>query len=405
MNELENNNKNKDKNYEKNHEELIDKKNYKCNDQTSEKDNNNSFNFSNKNIENLTEDDLERLSNIKITEHLSDEFKKNLAKKMQEEYEKNESFSTENDNNYDTLLNNKMIKKSKTKCKTHSLVKRLAIAFSCFIIISSVTFGKNFTSLVGHLFSNQDKSVDVAIENGYYQNIDMDYIVHDGVGIKIDYLYSDDTCIYIAFNILSEEEFDVVGLYSFSVKGDDNIIYDTNSINELVLYEEQLKRLNNKNAIIVTKLYLLDNNYSKYNSLQIDISRLSLENNSVQKSLINEWNFKINTDEHFKKDKVLYAIDNESLLDNYKISLENNKLFITLFFTNKEMISYNRNDIYLEDDNGNVFYCNDLFNYASNRITVSFSLSNNNYNNLKLSLKLRDNEKRIVFYLKKDSQI
>lgn len=358
-------------------------------------------------------DDIDKgkndLDNIKITEHLSEDFKNNLAKMMTEEYEKEDSklniknainniiVKEQNDNNTDK--NYEKINRNKNK---YTLPKKLAIAFCCFIVISSAVFGKNFKSMVSHIFSNQDKSLDLAIENGYYQNVDMDYIVNDGIGIKIDYVYADDTCIYVAFNVYAKEEFDVISINEIEIKTEnDDLLYNANIEN--VYYESNVKLMSKSNAIIISKFYRIQDEFVNFANLKINISQISYKNNNEQKTINNNWNFYTNIDKNISSEEINYALNSQELVDNYSIRLNSNKLRLKLKFKklNINNKNINRNNIYLEDYLGNKYYSNDWYIFNNDSLEMSFSLGNNVINKLKLYLKYNDNgiDKNIVFYI------
>ena len=187
------------------------------------------------------DEELEKIKSHKSSEKLSEEFKDNLVKKMDEEYSKNKNDKLKDFSN-------------DFKKKSLSFSQRFAIVFSLFIIISGVAFGKNIVDWAREVFSNQDKSIELAIENGYYQNIDMDYIYHDGVGIKVDYVCSDESCIYLAFNIKTEEEYNDLYLEGIELKNEnDEIIYNKDS--DECIIETQIKRITKYNNIVLTKFY------------------------------------------------------------------------------------------------------------------------------------------------------
>lgn len=356
-------------------------------------------------------DDIDKgkndLDNIKITEHLSEDFKNNLAKMMTEEYEKEDSklniknainniiVKEQNDNNTDK--NYEKINRNKNK---YSLPKKLAIAFCCFIVISSAVFGKNFKSMVSHIFSNQDKSVDLAIENGYYQNVDMDYIVNDGIGIKIDYVYADDTCIYVAFNVYAKEEFDVISINEIEIKTEnDDLLYYTNIEN--VYFESNVKRISKSNAIILAKFYLVDKKFEDFNDLKINISQVTYQSNNEQKTFNNDWIFFTNIDKNISNEEINYALNSEELVDSYSIRLNSNKLRLKLKFKNLNINNINRNNIYLEDYLGDRYYSNDWYIFNNDNLEMSFSIGNNIINKLKLYIEYNENgtDKNIVFYI------
>lgn len=226
---------------------------------------------------------LESLKETKSNEKLSEGFKENLVKKMDEEYSK-----TRKDRFKDFV--------NKFKSNSLSFSQKFAIVFSLFIIISGVAFGKNIVDWAKEVFSNQDKSVDLAIENGYYQNIDMDYIYHDGVGIKVDYLYNDESCIYIAFNVKTEEQYDEVLIERIELKDqNNNIIFNSRADN--IQVETQFKRISKNNNIILNKFYKTENRINDFDILNVIISKIVLVYDDSEKVIEKNWKYSIEMDD------------------------------------------------------------------------------------------------------------
>ena len=339
------------------------------------------------------DEELEKIKSHKSSEKLSEEFKDNLVKKMDEEYSKNKNDKFKDFSN-------------DFKKKSLSFSQRFAIVFSLFIIISGVAFGKNIVDWAREVFSNQDKSIELAIENGYYQNIDMDYIYHDGVGIKVDYVYSDESCIYLAFNIKTEEEYNDLYLEGIELKNEnDEIIYNKDS--DECIIETQLKRITKYNNIVLTKFYN-EGEFIDLKKLKINILNIALEKDMIQKAIEKQWIFEIDINDRIKTNEIKYAINSKNIIDNYNINLKNYRLKVDLIFKDLELNStvLKRENIIIEDEEGNKYYCNDLYYLKEKELKVSFPLdTNKNVESLKLTLKFINNEKQeqIVLYLKNEN--
>lgn len=334
---------------------------------------------------------LESLKETKSNERLSESFKENLVKKMDEEYSK-----TRKDRFKDFV--------NKFKSNSLSFSQKFAIVFSLFIIISGVAFGKNIVDWAKEVFSNQDKSVDLAIENGYYQNIDMDYIYHDGVGIKVDYLYCDESCIYIAFNVKTEGQYDNIYLENIELKNEnDELIYDYNNSNK-VFSSIKIIRVTKYEKILFAKYNTLNNNFDNINSIRVDISNLELEKNNVQKKVDANWKFYLEVQKFLKTEEINYSINSDDMIKDYLIKKKNNTINVNLIFNNIKLDEFemNRDNIYLEDESGNIYNCKELSLLKEKELELNFSInSNNDIDNLKLIINYKNNrgEERIVLYL------
>ena len=100
---------------------------------------------------------------------MSDEAKKRIKLKLDEEYAKRYS--------------------EKKPKFNYSFPQKVAAIFICCFIISGCAFADDIGDFITKVFSNQNPHIDFAVENGYVQNIDMDYISSNGIDLKADYFY------------------------------------------------------------------------------------------------------------------------------------------------------------------------------------------------------------------------
>lgn len=336
---------------------------------------------------------LESLKETKSNEKLSEGFKENLVKKMDEEYSK-----TRKDRFKDFV--------NKFKSNSLSFSQKFAIVFSLFIIISGVAFGKNIVDWAKEVFSNQDKSVDLAIENGYYQNIDMDYIYHDGVGIKVDYLYCDEASLYIiVFNIKTKEEYDEIYFDKIELNGNDKKIYDINS--KEVFYNRDIRRVTKHETLLFTKFHTLNTDFMNIDFLDIIINNIVLEKSNNQILINDTWRFNINIDKHVNIQENEYLIHSEDFIDKYDIKFKNYNLYVMLKFKDIEINQYDLNieSIYVEDEYGKRYNCRNMSFINDKELKLIISIDDNTKKNLKLVINYINNSNKrenIILYLSED---
>lgn len=194
-------------------------------------------------FEKRLEEDMKKISDKLDEYELSEEFKERLAKRMDYEYNKP----------IDKGIKNKSI-----------FVKKLVASFACcFVILSTcVAFGDEFESLIAKVFSNTDKEIEQAIENGNYKEINMDYVEDNGVSVKVDYIVKTENSIYFAFNVLVDEEYDDLYFNDIEIKNenDEDIFkfHKTNQKSDFILIN---KDITNNNSFMLYNLKL--NDYEK----------------------------------------------------------------------------------------------------------------------------------------------
>lgn len=201
--------------------------------------------------------DLDEIKNKLNEVKLSDEFKENLKIKMEEE------------------LNKPNIKDRITNI---IFPRKLVATFACFFLLvtSCVAFADEIESLVANIFSNTDRKIERAIENGNYKKIDMDYVEHDGIGIKVDYIIQEDDTLCIAFNVKSEDEFDDIYFDGMKIENEfGNEIYSSkrNEFKNIEFISTE-KKINNKNIIYICKLKFAKINKNEKMNIEIDTIQL-----------------------------------------------------------------------------------------------------------------------------------
>lgn len=88
------------------------------------------------------------------------------------------------------------------------LIKKIIITIVSFLTVASgIVFAKDIKdlidNLVQNLFGNYNNGINTAIENGYIEDIDMEYVEFNNTKVKIDHITLDDYNLGIVFNIES----------------------------------------------------------------------------------------------------------------------------------------------------------------------------------------------------------
>lgn len=218
------------------------------------------------------DNELKEIKN-KINEiELSDEFKTRLEAKMNEEFYKQEE-----------------AKEVKTNVfKFNSISKRLATIAACFVFLISgcVTFADEIELWVVKVFSNTDKQIEMAIENGNYRKIDMDYVENNGVAIKVDYLIVEEDALCIAFNVKTEEEYDDVFFECMNIKcSNQNNIFFLQYNSDYRLYRS---KINLKEHSLIYKIKNT-NIINKNETFNIEIKGVNLNKNNEYMNIEKKW--------------------------------------------------------------------------------------------------------------------
>ena len=79
----------------------------------------------------------------------------------------------------------RVIKRLKFQNNLKKLSRVAVIFITVGILTTGVVFAKDIVNFVTSLFTNSTPAIDTAVENGYVQNIDMDYVYSNDIGVKV----------------------------------------------------------------------------------------------------------------------------------------------------------------------------------------------------------------------------
>ena len=220
-----------------------------------------------KNVESIKN----KFKNVK----LSDEKKEKLKNILQEELDKPDEYIE---------IKNK---------RKFFIPRPIAVGFAACVLLTTGVFADQIGDYVDNLFANTYQGIEESIENGNVQKIDMDYVEHDGVSIKVDYVIKEEDSLIIAFNVLSEDEFDDIVIGNVVLKNRENIIfYDNNNPNidyrAEMLYEIKAKSKNNK--VIILKIENIKYNNEK---VEIIINDMQIYTDNELKTIVESFEYKI----------------------------------------------------------------------------------------------------------------
>lgn len=122
---------------------------------------------------------------------------------------------------------NAMSKNNNLKIK-----KGIGMVACLIILFSGIVYAKDIEQFIKSLFINSTEAIDLAVENGYVQQNQMNYVYDNGIGIKVDNLVLDDLNLDISFNFETEiDDIKLIRFNDFVIKTD----------NEKIVYQSEFK--------------------------------------------------------------------------------------------------------------------------------------------------------------------
>lgn len=91
------------------------------------------------------------------------------------------------------------------------------------LITTGLVFAKDISEFVTKFFTNSNKAIDAAVENGYIQTEEMDFVYDKDIGVKLDSLVLDDLNLNISFNFETKKEnIKSIRFENFNITNDNN---------------------------------------------------------------------------------------------------------------------------------------------------------------------------------------
>lgn len=189
---------------------------------------------------------------------------------------------------------------------------RILQSATVLICIFGITYFVHATSFLDYLMNVfnlsdinfENKGIEDAIENGELQNINMDYIKQNGVGIKISYVLMNDLSLYIVFDIETD--------FSLYEKDVNNIEFRNLAIlneKEQYFYNKYQNKMFKGNKAVVQDehhmkdvVFIMASEFPESKELNINSSSIRFYKKGEKNLNLNEFNEKFNLEYNIKLD-------------------------------------------------------------------------------------------------------
>lgn len=216
-------------------------------------------------------------------EDLCESFKENLERKLNSKCEVKENVTSKKKNN--------IIKKP-------FYFYKAAAVFVCFVMFSSCAFAGGVGDWLKELFSNVDKEMEIAYENGDIKEVETEYQTFDGVSVKVDYVSLKDNELYVVLNVKTEDEYDSVCIKDTIIEDkNSNEIFNATRISNNWSINVSEKRTNELERLIILTLTQNEQNILKdCNTIEINFKNIVAIKNDIIVEYFGDWHFELNID-------------------------------------------------------------------------------------------------------------
>ena len=252
--------------------------------------------------------------------------------------------SNKNVPNYISETIHNTLQKEKKQRNSFNIMKKVAMIIISFGIIStSIVFADDIINFITSIFTNSTEAIDSAVENGYVQNVDMDYVYDNDIGVRVDNILLDDTNLDISFiyNYLGPNVIDSLELYKYKIKDENNnVLYelDRNTYyKENVSMATQLKKDNDigqiDENIFKESLLYTSKKFVNCKEIIIEITEIKITRNTNSDIKKGSWNISVQIGEGLKnRESEFYEIENNKYLNYSKVELTETSLKINMEF-------------------------------------------------------------------------
>ena len=235
--------------------------------------------------------------------------------------------------------------------KSNINIFKIATVACCMLIVTtSLVFAKDISNFVAKIFNNSNKAIDVAVENGYVQTEEMEYVYDKDIGVKLDSLVLDDINLNISFNFETKKEnIKSIRFDNFNITNDnDKVVFRSEfeyseTLEELPLYNSlnwsnepiKLSETTYTDSILLG----LRPERDDFKELYFDINSIQLTYMDNNKEIIEgNWNFKVTiSDEMRKSSNIIYNMsENNEYIESCTLTMSNTGA--TIDFKSKEKI-------------------------------------------------------------------
>lgn len=234
-----------------------------------------------------------------------------------------------NDNLKNTIKTKIAISKYKEeniamKKNKNYIFKTIAVACFCIIFTTGIVFAKDIGDYFKSLFNNSSKAIDMATQNEYIQNEDMEYVYDNNIGIRVNDLILDDLNLDILFEFkVDNKDIKSIRCENFNIISDTGKkIYDSE-----LQYSETLEDVYLAHQLIwniepqkVNENIFRDSILLGLRETEIEINELKIEINSVHiiyqdntmEDISGSWNFNLKIKDDMKRSqKITYKLKTE----------------------------------------------------------------------------------------------
>lgn len=204
-------------------------------------------------------------------------------------------------------------------------VKIAVSVCACLILTTGIVFAKDIENIIRKIFKNTSPAIEQAVDQGYIQSIENDFVYDKDIGIKVDNIVLDDLNLNVSIKFENKNKnIASIRFNKFILSTDTNeIIYDSNQqyvtdIKDVytatyINWKEQPEKLED-NIFADSILFTLGERSKEKKELIFKIQSLDITyDDNTKEELYGEWNFNLKITEKMRKNQTIkYVLQEEN---------------------------------------------------------------------------------------------
>lgn len=229
------------------------------------------------------------------------------------------------------------IKKVKFKNNIRKLNKVAVAIITITLMTTGIVFAKDIMNFITSIFTNSTPAIDTAVENGYIQDIDMDYIFDNNVGIKIKHLLIDDSNIDISlYYKIDDTNIKSIKIEDYEILNENNdLIYGTTyrkiNLADFIIRNEPTVKIDNE-TYNESILFKFAQNKKEFHKIYVKINKLKIIKIDDSIEYINGiWEIETQIDKEMNDNtNIMYRISDNEYIESFSAELTSTELKIQL---------------------------------------------------------------------------
>lgn len=208
-------------------------------------------------------------------------------------------------------------------------VSQLAVALFCTLCVTYFVHATSFVDYLLDVFNLNDtdinnSGIEQALQNGNLQNVYMDYIRENGVGVKISYVLMNDLNLYLVFDIETDFSLNERDVDSLNIE---NLVI-TNEKNEIIYHKDVNNNFKGNKSIIQDEhhmknlVFMMSDEIPESKDLNIQFSNFVFYKNTSEEQVaarMNEYIVNLNFNHSIEMENI------ESKIVTYEVKEDNTR--------------------------------------------------------------------------------